>query len=61
MLQIILDYLVDSSFQAVNGIFDLAFNANDNWTGYSRYYLPTEKTEDYNVMIDRKNILEKLI
>ena len=30
MLQIILDYLVDPSFQAVNGIFDLAFNANDN-------------------------------
>ena len=27
-----------------------------NRIGHSRYYLPTAKVEDYNVMIDGKNI-----
>ena len=48
------DYLIDPSFQGVNRLFVLAFNAIDNRIGCSRYYLPTTKVEDYNVMIYRK-------
>ena len=56
-----LDYLIDSSFQGVNRLFVLAFNAIDNRIGHSRFYLPTEKVEDYNVMIDRKKIFDQPI
>ena len=49
-----LDYLIDPSFQGVNRLFVLTFNALDNRIGHSRYYLPTAKVEDYNVMIDGK-------
>ena len=42
-----LDYLTDPSFPGVNRLFALAFNANDNKIGHSRYYLPIEKVEDY--------------
>ena len=49
-----LDYLIDPSFQGVDRIFVLAFNANDNRTEHSRYYLPTAKVENYNFMINRK-------
>ena len=49
-----LGFLIDQSFQAVKRFFVLAFNATDNRKGYSRYYLPTAKVEDYNVMIDKK-------
>ena len=47
-----LDYLIDPSFQKVNRLFVLAFNANDNRIGHSRDYLLNAKIEDYNVMID---------
>ena len=47
-----LDYLIDASFQKVNRLFVLAFNANDNRIGHSRDYLLNAKIEDYNVMID---------
>ena len=45
-------YLIDPSFQGV--MLVLAFNAFDNRIGHSKYYLPTEKEEDYKVMIDGK-------
>ena len=51
-----LGFLIDQRFQGVKRFFVLAFNATDNRKGYSRYYLPTAKVEDYNVMIDRKNV-----
>ena len=56
-----LDYLIDPSFQGVNSFCVLAFNAIDNRIGHSRYYLPTEKVEDCNVMIDGKNIFDQPI
>ena len=52
-----LDYLIDTSFQGVNRLFVLPFNANDIRTVYSRYYLPAAKVKDYNVMIDGKTFL----
>ena len=42
-----LDYLINPSFQGVNRLFVLKFNANDDIIGHSRYYLLTEKVEDY--------------
>ena len=51
-----LDLLIDQSFQGVNRLFVLVFNANDNKKGHSRYYLPTAKIEEYNVMIRGKNV-----
>ena len=45
-------YLDFPSFNGVNRLFVLAFNALDNRRGHSRYYLPTAKVEDYNVMND---------
>ena len=56
-----LDFLFDLSFQGVNRIFVLAFNANDKRKGHSRCYLPITKVEDYNVMIDIKNVFDQLI
>ena len=46
--------LLDWSFQGVNRLFPLPFNANNSRIGHSRCYFPTAKIEDYNVMIDRK-------
>ena len=54
-----LDYLIDLIFQGLNRRFVLAFNVIDNRIGHSRYYLPTAKLEDYNVMIDGKNIFNQ--
>ena len=54
-----LDYLIDLIFQGLNRLFVLAFNVIDNRIGHSRYYLPTAKLEDYNVMIDGKNIFNQ--
>ena len=50
-----LDFLIDPSFHGVNRFFVLPFHALDDGTGHSRYYLPTAKVEDYNVMTDGKN------
>ena len=38
-----LDFLIAPSFQEVNRLFVLPFNALDNRTGHSRRYLPTAK------------------
>ena len=44
-----LDFLIDPSFQGVNRLFALPFNALDD--------RPAAKVEDYNVMIDGKTFL----
>ena len=46
-----LDFLIDPSFYGVNRLFVLQFNAPDNKTGHSGYYLLTAKVKDYNVMV----------
>ena len=50
-----LDFLIDQSFLGVNRLFVLPFNALDNRTGHSRYYVPAAEVKDYNIMIDGKN------
>ena len=47
-----LDFLIDPSFQGVNKLFVLPFNANNSRVKRWRYHVPTEKIEDYHVMID---------
>ena len=56
-----LDYLIEPSFQGVNRLFVLPFNTLDNRTEHSRYYLPTAKVEDYNVMIAGRNFFDQPI
>ena len=55
------DYLFETSFQGVNRIFVLTFNANDNRIGHSRYFLPTAIVEDYHVMIDGRKFFDRPI
>ena len=55
------DFLNDPSFQGVNRLFVLPFNANDSRIGHSRYYLQTAKVKDYNVMTDGKNFFDQPI
>ena len=52
-----LDCLINPGFQRVNKLFVLAFNAIDNTTKLSRYYLPFAKVEDY-VVVDGKNVFD---
>ena len=54
-----LDFSIDPSFQGVNKLFVLPFNANDSRIGHSRYYLPSEKVKDYNVMSDEKSFFDQ--
>ena len=42
-------------------MFVLKFNANDSRIGHLRYFLPTEKIQDYNVMIDGRNFFDQPI
>ena len=56
-----LNFLIDPRFQGVNRLFALPFNANDSGIGHSRYYLPTAKVKNYNVLIDGKNLFDQPI
>ena len=56
-----LDYLLDPSFQGVNRLFVLLFNANGSRIGHSRYYLPNAKVEDYIVIIYGRKFLINLL
>ena len=40
-------FLIEPRFQKVNGLFFLTFNAYDSRIGHSKYFVPTEKVEDY--------------
>ena len=56
-----LGYLIDPNFQGVNRFFALPFNADDRRIGHSRYYYPTAKVKDYNVLIEGKNFFDQPI
>ena len=53
-----LDYIIGPSFQ-INRLFVLTFDVNSNRLRHSKYYLPTIKIEDYNVMVDGKTFFEQ--
>ena len=47
------------SFQGVNRIFILSSENNTDRTVDTKYYLPTVKIKDYNVMIDGQNFYDQ--
>ena len=50
--------LLEPIFQRVlNRLFAVPFNALNDRTGHSRYYIPTTKAGEYNVMIIGKTFL----
>ena len=52
-----LNHLIDPSFQGVNNLFVLSFENDAHQRSYKRYFLPTVKIKDYNVVIGRKTFL----
>ena len=56
-----LNYLVEPSFQGVNRLFVLAFENDDDRTIDEKYYLPTVKIKDYNIMINGENFFDQPI
>ena len=44
----LIDYLIDTSFQGIIGLFALSFKDNAHWTSYKPYFLPTVEIKDYN-------------
>ena len=56
-----LNHLVEPSFQGVNRLFVLAFENDDDRTSDDRYYLPTVKIKDYNIVINGENFFDQPI
>ena len=54
-----LNHLIEPSFQGVNRIFVLTFENDDHRTSDERYYLPTLKIKDYNIMINGENFFDQ--
>ena len=49
-----LNYLFDATFSRVNRLFVLSFENEDDRTSFSKYYKPSAKIKDFNVLIDDK-------
>ena len=56
-----LNHLVEPSFQGANRLFVLAFENDDDRTSDDRYYLPTVKIKDYNIVINGENFFDQPI
>ena len=56
-----LNHLVEPSFQGVNRLFVLVFENDDDKTSDDRYYLPTVKIKDYNIVINGENFFDQPI
>ena len=56
-----LNHLVEPSFQGVNRLFVLTFENDDDRTNDDRYYIPTVKIKDYNIVINGENFFDKPI
>ena len=56
-----LNHLVEPSFQGVNRLFVLAFENDNDRTSDDRYYLPTVKIKDYNIVINGENFFDQPI
>ena len=54
-----LDFLIDPSFQGVNGVFVLSFEDEEQKTSYKRYYLPIVRIKSCNVVIDVQNFFDQ--
>ena len=54
-----LHHLIEPSFQAVNRLFVLALENDEQRASNRRYYFPNVEIKDYNVMIDGKNVFDQ--
>ena len=54
-----LHHLIEPSFQGVNRLYFLAFKDDNQRISNRRYYIPNAEIKDYNVMIDRKILLDQ--
>ena len=54
-----LDFLIDPSFEVVNGLFVLSFKDHDGRESYKQRYLPTAEIKDYNATIDGRNFSDQ--
>ena len=58
--KLIFRFLIDRSFQAVNRLFALLFNNDDDvQNSYKKNYLLNVQTNDYNVEIDGTNFCDR--
>ena len=56
-----LNHLVEPSFQGINRLFVLAFENDNHRRSDERYYLPTVKIKDYNIVIYGENFFDQPI
>ena len=56
-----LNYLVEPSFQGVNGLFVLAFQNDVRRILHTGYYLPNVEIKYYNIMINGENFFDQPI
>ena len=52
-----LSYLIDATFSKVNRLLVLSFENKDDRTSFSKYYIPSVKIKDFNVLTDGKGFL----
>ena len=46
-----LNYLIDPTFTNVNRLFVLSFENEDDRASFSKYYAPSVKIKDFNILI----------
>ena len=56
-----LSYLIEPSFQGVNGLFVLAFENDAQRKVHSGYYLSNVEIRNYNIMINGENFFDQPI
>ena len=55
---ILINHLVDPSFQGVDRLFVLPFENENGRTSHLEYYFPKVEIKDFNLKIDDKNYLD---
>ena len=53
-----LNYLIGPTFNKVNGLFLLSFEAEDDKTSFSKCYTPSVEKKDFHVLIDGKSFFD---
>ena len=53
-----LNYLIDTTFSNINRLFVLSFENEDDRPSYYKYYVPSVKIKDYNVLLDGNAFFE---
>ena len=53
-----LNYFIDPTFSKANKLFVLSFENEDDRTSFSKYYTPSVKIKDFNILIDGKSFFD---